>query len=247
LQGGYIGIVELRSAEGGCPGLGDDDPQGVKLMIDYLYIEEYDPSITPALGSYNPAECKDGRDDIEHALEVAQKAKCHQADSIERSWEAQVAAPVVFPVGPVRPVEDMWRSARDKTKKEVKKGMSWNVALPEPEPESSLSIAIPARGDVSSSFMEMHAKVYAIASKYDNEPLARIARRKLKVQTKCDRNITDLTAAMAVLFSQTPGSELKLGRILKGVMVGLALDVVQDPDFEDAVARIPGLAYDLFR
>jgi hypothetical protein len=31
------------------------------------------------------------------------------------------------------------------------------------------------------------------------------------------------------------------------VMVGLALDVVQDPDFEDAVARIPGLAYDLFR
>jgi hypothetical protein len=26
LQGGHIGIVELRSTKGGCPDLGDDDP-----------------------------------------------------------------------------------------------------------------------------------------------------------------------------------------------------------------------------
>jgi hypothetical protein len=75
-------------------------------MINYLYLEDHDPSITPALVPSTPAECKDGRDDIEHALEVAQKARCHQADSIERSWEAQAAAPVVFPVGPIQPVED---------------------------------------------------------------------------------------------------------------------------------------------
>jgi hypothetical protein len=60
--------------------------------------------------------------------------------------------------------------------------------------------------------MDMHAKVYAIASKYDNKPLERIARQTLKVQTKCDWNLTDLTAAMAIVFGWTPESELKLCR-----------------------------------
>jgi hypothetical protein len=95
--------------------------------------------------------------------------------------------------------------------------------------------------------MEMHAKVFAIASKYDIKPLERIARQKLKAQTKCNWNITDLTAAMAIVFGQTPESELKLRRILKDLIVERASTLVHDPGFEDAVARIDGLAYDLFR
>jgi hypothetical protein len=52
---------------------------------------------------------------------------------------------------------------------------------------------------------------------------------------------------MAIVFGQTPESELKLRRILKDVIVEHALTLVQDPGFEDAVSRIDGLAYDLFR
>jgi hypothetical protein len=137
---------------------------------------------------------------------------------------------------------------KKKTKKDVKKGMSWKMAPPEPEPKPGLPLPIAtlARGDASSSFMEMHAKVFAIASKYDTKSLERIAHQKFKDQTKCGWNITDLIAAMGIVFGQTPESELKLRRILKEVIVEHALTLVQYPGFEDAVARIDGLAYDLF-
>ena len=228
MQEGQTGIVELKSTEGECPDLGDDDPQAVKLMIDYLYLEDYDPSLTPASGSSTPVESKDGCENIERTAEVAQT---------EDSF-----------VGSAHPVEDMWGLNMKKTKKD-KKGTNRTVAPPEPEPEPEplLPVTTRARGDASSSFMEMHAKVFAIASKYDIKPLERIARQKLKDQTKCEWNIADLTAAMAIVFGQTPESELKLRRILKDVVVEHAFTLVQDPGFEDAVSRIDGLAYDLFR
>jgi hypothetical protein len=221
----------LKSTEGECPDLGDDDPQAVKLMIDHLYLEDYDPNLTPASGSSTPVESKDGCENIERTADVVQT---------EESF-----------FGSAQSVEDMWGLNRKKTKKDVKKGTNWIVAPPEPEPEPEpeplLPVTTPAKGDVSSSFMEMHAKVFAIASKYDIKPLERIARQKLKDQTKCNWNIADLTAAMAIVFGQTPESELKLRRILKDVIVEHALTLVQDPGFEDAVSRIDGLAYDLFR
>jgi hypothetical protein len=47
--------------------------------------------------------------------------------------------------------------------------------------------------------------------------------------------------------SFTPDSEFELRNILKDAMVEHSLTVVQHPDFQDAVASIDGLAYDLFR
>ena len=119
MQEGQTGIVELKSSEGECPDLGDDDPQAVKLMIDYLYLEDYNPDLTPASGSSTPVESKDGCENIERTAEVVQT---------EESF-----------VGSAQPVEDMWGLNRKKTKKDVKKGTNWIVALHEPEPNLSLS------------------------------------------------------------------------------------------------------------
>ena len=76
--------------------------------------------------------------------------------------------------------------------------------------------------------MGIHAGVFAIASNYDIKSLKRIARQKLKAQTKCNWIITDLTAAMALVFGQTPESELKLRRILKDLIVECASTLVHD-------------------
>jgi hypothetical protein len=54
------------------------------------------------------------------------------------------------------------------------------MAPPEPEPEPPLPVAALVKGGASSSFLEMHMKVFAIASKYDIKLLERIARQKLK-------------------------------------------------------------------
>lgn len=138
-------------------------------MIGSLYLEDYDPSTTtPASGSSTPAEGKDGCDNSEHAAEVGQKDGSHQVHSIERSWEGQTAAPTSPLLGSALPVEDVWNFGRKKTKNDVQKRNKWNMAPPEPEPEPEaeppLLVGTPARGNASPSFMEMHAKVFAIAS-----------------------------------------------------------------------------------
>lgn len=93
----------------------------------------------------------------------------------------------------------------------------------------------------------MHTKVFAIASKYNIRSLEHNARKKFKDQTKRSWEIADLIAAVHVVFNFTPDSEFKLRNILKDTMAGHALTLVQHPDFEDAIASIDGLPYDLFR
>ena len=37
----------MKAAEVDCPDLADDDPQAVKLMVDYLYLGNYNPATLP--------------------------------------------------------------------------------------------------------------------------------------------------------------------------------------------------------
>ena len=188
----------MKAFDSSNPDLGDDDPQAVKLMIDYLYLNDYDPSTTLPSGPSTPVKDVGDRPSLDHSGEVAQ---------------------------------------------------NWTFALPEPDPGPPLpdsSVLTVARDNASSNLMELHAKVFAIASKYDIKPLQRTARKKLKDQTKCDWNVADLIAAMRIIFNQTPETELKLRGVLKDVIVEHALTLVQHPGFDEAVAGINGLAYDLF-
>jgi hypothetical protein len=43
-QEGETGIIELKAVSDECPDAADDDPRAVKLMIDYLYLGDYDPA-----------------------------------------------------------------------------------------------------------------------------------------------------------------------------------------------------------
>jgi hypothetical protein len=92
----------------------------------------------------------------------------------------------------------------------------------------------------------MHAKMFVIASKYDIKPLRDAAFKKLKCQTKLDWQGPDLIAAMSIVFSQTPESRIKLRNIFKNVIVKHAHTLVRVSGFQEAVADIEGLAYDLF-
>jgi hypothetical protein len=66
-------------------------------------------------------------------------------------------------------------------------------------------------------------------------------------ETQRSWEIVDLIAGIHVVFNPTPDGEFELRNILKDTMVRHALTLVQHPDFENAVASIGGLAYDLFR
>jgi hypothetical protein len=149
-------------------------------------------------------------------------------------------------------IVDPWGfGAPSKKTKKTKKGLPLELE-PEPlfEPEDTLpdwAGTTFTTGDACRSLLEMHAKVFAAAFKYDIRPLEYTARKKLKDQMECNWDVVNLITATHVIFNLTPDSEFELRNILKDTMVRYALPMVQNPGFEEAVASIDGLAYDLFR
>lgn len=267
-QEGDTGIVELKAVQESTPDVGDDDPRAVKLMVDYLYLHDYDPKTAVAPVSVSISEdCKD-EESTDRAAEVEQTVECHQSQSgVPVSGDETKADDFsIDETAQPNVTNDFWgfgsvTKKRKKGRKNTKRLDMWQ-SEPEPEPEP-----VPELGPVSedyhlpidstvtastvldgrSSFLEIHAKVFAIASKYDLRSLENDARKKFKDQTQRSWEIADLIAAIHVVFNLTPDSEFELRNILKDTMVGHALTLVQHPDFEDAVASIDGLAYDLFR
>lgn len=178
-----------------------------------------------------------------------QPSKSYQEDCTERFFETQVETTAALDSGSVPIVKDAWANPpRRKTKKDVKKEMKRKIVRheSEPEPEPSLSVAPVVNGAINSSFFAIHVKVFAIASKYDIKPLQDIARQKFKDQAKWNWDIADLTAAIEIIFDQTPKSEVELRSTLRDVIVEHALISVQHPGFESAMTHIDGLPYDLF-
>lgn len=239
----------MKAAQESTPDLEDDDPRAVKLMVDYLYLHDYDPrtaiALVPVLidEDYKEEESTDRAAEVEQAVDV----------SVDGTVEMNVA-------------DDIWgfgsvAKKGKKGKKIMKRPHMWQPE-PEPQPESETvpgsmfggyhlptdsADAAPSTVQGHLSFLEMHAKVFAIASKYDIRSLECVARKKFKDETQRSWEIVDLIAAIHVVFNLTPDGEFELRNILKDTIVRHALTLVQYPDFEDAVAGIGGLAYDLFR
>jgi hypothetical protein len=266
IQEGDTGIIELKAAQESTPDVGDDDPRAVKLMVDYLYLHDYDPVTAVAPVSVSIGEdCKD-EESTDRAAEVEQTVECHQSQSgvPVLGDETKVDDFSIDKTAQPNVTDDFWgfgsvTKKGKKGKKNTKRLDMWQsepqpepVAEPEPVSEdyhlpmdSAVTASTVLHG--RSSFLEMHAKVFAIASRYDIRSLEYDARKKFKDQTQRSWEIADLIAAIHVVFDLTPDSEFELRNILKDTMVRHALTLVQHPDFEDAVARIDGLAYDLFR
>jgi hypothetical protein len=144
------------------------------------------------------------------------------------------------------PPEDSW-------------GFNTRSTAPQPQPESIEDMwAIPAKKKKGkkgkapaaepppNSFLEMHAKMFAIASKYDIKSLEQTARKKFKVEFEFDWSPADLIAAIDIVCNHTPDGEIELRNALKDAIVRHATTLVQQPGFEAAVGNIDGLAYDLF-
>jgi hypothetical protein len=212
-QEGESGIIELKVFSNECPDVADDDPRAVKLMIDYLYLRDYDPATADEYKSLHTVEAGVETMFAEPNVDSMTARSSEHADAIPADQNPNL--------------REFWDS--------------WAKETIELDPESSLG-----PGDPNTSFLEMHAKMFVIASKYDITPLKDAAFKKLKYQTKLDWRGPDLIAAMTIVFSQTPESSTKLRTIFKNVIVKHARTLVKVSGFQEAVADIEGLAYDLF-
>lgn len=227
IQEGDTGVIELKAAQESTPDLGDDDPRSVKLMIDYLYFHDYDPRTAKAPVSVAIDEdCKDEESTI-RAAEVEQTAERHQSQSSAPNLGTETT---IDEPPQSNDTSDFWGlgSSGKKGKMEKKKTKKAAIREPEPEPEpvpepvleyyhlpTDSADAAPSAVQEPSSFLETHAKVFALASKYDIRSLEYEARKKFKDETQRSWETIDLIAAIHVVFILTPDSESELRSVLK--------------------------------
>lgn len=207
----------LKAAQESTPELGHDHPRSVKLMINYLYFHDYDLRTAKAPVSVSIGEdCKDEASTL-RAAEVEQTAERHQSQSGAPDLDIETT---IDEPPQQNDASDCWElgSSGKKEKKEKKKTKKAAIWEPEPEPEpepvpepvfeyhhlptDSADAALSAvQGPPS--FLAMHAKVFALASKYDIRSLECEARKKFKDETQRSWETIDLIAAIHVVFNHT--------------------------------------------
>lgn len=214
----------MKAAEEDRPDPADDDPRAVKLMIDYLYLDDYHPGTIPAsLPAILAPELRVGDESIDRPT----------ADPLE---DPDLTGWGGFPL-----------SAKEKkARKKARMAGFRDLEFSEPEPESESKPSAPDSTRSDANFLELHAKVFATASKYHIGSLKHTARMKFKEFLRHDWAIADIIASMEVVFNHTPEGELELRNALKDALVRHAITLVQCPGFQEAVESIDGLAYDLF-
>lgn len=187
-------------------------------MIDYLYLRDYDPTTSSQGECLHTAENHIAPANSECVAEAA------PAESYIDEDDAAFPDPVLVSD------EDPWGR--------------WNTILPEPAPAPA---PMSETGDAKLSFLEMHAKMYVIASKYDIGSLEELAFKKFKCHAKQDWSTPDLIATIPIIFGQTAETKTKIRKSLKNLIVRHSRALVQAPGFEEAVNNVEGLAYELFR
>jgi hypothetical protein len=212
----------------------------VKLMIDYLYLGDYDPATTRQSETIatKKEEVASARSDCAVAP-VPTEAYVDGNDG-QLEWPLEL----VLDAEPAPPeIDDVWGSMMRLSSSKLCRKCKSNRAASnrEPWPEPTLGT-----GDPKSSFLEIHAKMFVIASKYDIKPLESAAFSKLKRDTELNWWAPDLVAAIPIVFGQTSETQTELRDLLKDLIVRQSRNLAEVPGFKEAIGNVEGLAYDLF-
>lgn len=93
----------------------------------------------------------------------------------------------------------------------------------------------------------MHARVFALAVKYQISGLRDIVRTKFTEVMKTAVTEQDIAGALAVTFLATPDEERDLRDSTIETLLGHEIGYLKFPAVEAAIKAIPGLCYDLLK
>lgn len=181
-------MIDLRSQGNGSNDLECDDPQAVKLMIDFFYYTTYDVSTAPSSVV--------GSDEVDH-LERPVSEASRASDTTEHGNEPTI---------------------------------------------SEKHTDAPAQNHLST-----HAKVYALASKYDVPKLRSMASKNFQIACGSYWELGNIIDAMNIVFKTTAPNDLTLRKILRQTLAEKSVDLVHENSFREAVESIDGLSFDLFQ
>ena len=190
-------------------------------MIDCMYLNDYTPK------SRKPKKAK--------AEVVVLTSKLEENNTIQAAAETETngATPAVeHPSGDLASnntplsAESLIASARNKKSKPVKKGKKKRL---------------------ETGHLSTHARLYAMASKYDIPPLKTLATNKLSSEARQEWDSGDFARAIVVAFGSTSDTDRGLRDTITSVILEHASAMSSDELIAAAISSIEGLAFELFK
>ena len=203
--------------------LPEDDPELVRLMIDYLYRLDYDQA--------------SGKGHSNDAVELRPETKLDsfaQAYPVrDESLPVEVATDAPVPVDSVLDEpEDGLRTQRSKKgKKKMKR------STPDGHLESSAT---------QTTGLATHARMYSLADKYGIGGLKVLAQQKFEQAVRQQWDSEEFAPAVHVVYASTPDGDRSLRDVVMETIYSYK-SLLQKLEVETAVRDIPGLAFDLLK
>lgn len=194
-----------------------DDPNAIGLMITCLYQNDYQHLLPENTSLLDE---HDNSEDTMVGVEADVSKSALEETPIDNGQD------------------EMWVSS--KKRKKAKKGAALRMKVSSEEEMSSMP---PTSSE--KSFLAVHAKVFALGSKYDIPHLQTKALAKFKVAARLWSR-DELVESIPIAFSTAPDND-SLRITLKAIITANSARLTDDSAFEDAVNGIEGLAFDLFR
>ena len=215
IKEGTTGVITLEAANDVTEG---DDPNAVGLMIACLYENDYQPlppEITSLLDEH------DNDRDTEVVVEAHGTKSTHEATPVDDDQD------------------EMWASSK-KGKKAKRKS---SALRGKDSTGKELSPAPPTAS--GKSFLAVHAKVFALGSKYEIPHLQTKSLAKFKAAARLWSK-DELIESIPIAFNTAPDND-SLRIAIKAIITANSARLTDDSAFKGAVNGIEGLAFELFR
>ncbi|KAG8534013.1 uncharacterized protein KY384_000855 [Bacidia gigantensis] len=215
-------IIPLRAINGqdDSDDFGCDDPEAVKLMIDFLYLHNYEPDTPPSAvnQSNNPLPGK-------NSDEVFGGGSTLENDGF---------------------AED---TAREEEKRVEDSVVDANQMDGGKDPTDNCAAAAfsPVDGPLGGGVLTIQSKMYVLGSKYHIPSLQTTSLSKFDAAAKQDWETDDLATAISIAFGNTPESDTLLRNLLIQVILKHLHKLVGNQAFANAINQVEGLLMELLR
>ena len=240
-------------------GLSDDDPEVVRLLVEYFYLLDYEPLVPmpPPKDDGRSSHSGGSRSGDSDTMSVRT-----EAGTYGHVYGTSAVSAFGGPRDPGSPFSAVFRHGRDRSdssltvhampahdissfggvagtrrrKSGTRDAMS---GMRSSAPESS-PLATPE------PHLTLHARIYSAAHKYGIAGLSALALDKFKIQLTRHWDSSEFAEAIHVVYNSTPSSDKDMREAVADTL-GWHGRLLDKPEIEVAVMEINGLAYELLK
>ena len=210
--------------------MSEEDPELVRLMIDYFYRLDYNH-----LSGKNESNGNAVKPRPEPDVEPVVEPTAESIPEIILIDSPTLEDPSVdFPANDIPDESDQWRMGRlgKKSKRKNKRSLSFGD-FPEPS-------------DSQLSGLTTHAQMYSLADRYGIGGLKSLAQQKFKPAARRYWASQDFAPAVHIVYTSTPDEDRGLRDIVTET-IDEHRNLIKKPEMEMMVKDLPLLAFDLLK